>query len=227
MGLDREGPRERDPLLLAAGQLVRVAPALGEQADELEHLVRSPPPLRAVHPAQPQAVGDVVAGRHVREQAVGLEDHAHVAAVGRHVGDVLAVDDDPAAVRLVEPGQRAQRGRLAAAGRAEQRDQLPRGDLQGETVEGADRSIGTMEVEQLDGDARSGAGRGRGGCGAVVTVRAPPSSGSSAVAPSLRADDGDPEDEHEREQQRGRARPRRRRTQSRLPSRLMTTWSVS
>ena len=43
---------------------------------------------------------------------------------GRHARQVLAVDDDPPGVRPVEAGDEAQRGRLAAAGRAEQRDEL-------------------------------------------------------------------------------------------------------
>ena len=64
--------------------------------------------------------------RHVREQAVGLEDHSHVALVGRRPRDVLAVDDDAAGVGLVEAGDEAQRSRLAAPGRAEQRDELAR-----------------------------------------------------------------------------------------------------
>jgi hypothetical protein len=68
--------------------------------------------------------------RHVGEQAVGLEHHAHVALAGRHWGDVAAVDQQLAAGRLFEPGDDAQRRRLAAAARSEQRDQLARLDLE-------------------------------------------------------------------------------------------------
>ena len=46
-------------------------------------------PGRRVDPAQLQPVGDVVARRHVREEAVGLEHDAHAPLVGRHMGDVL------------------------------------------------------------------------------------------------------------------------------------------
>ena len=44
--------------------------------------------------------------------------------------DVLAVDEHRARRRLVEAGEQAQRGRLAAARRAEQREQLARLDPQ-------------------------------------------------------------------------------------------------
>ena len=73
--------------------------------------------------------------------------------VGGDVRDVPAVDDDPPGIRLVEAGQRAQRGRLAAARRAEQRDQLARGDLERQPVEGVDRAVVAVQVEELDGDA--------------------------------------------------------------------------
>ena len=51
-----------------------------------------------------------------------------VALVGRQRGDVLAADQDAARGRLLEPRDHAQRRRLAAAGRAEQRDQRARLD---------------------------------------------------------------------------------------------------
>ena len=123
-GLDRERPGERDPLLLAARQLVRVAAALVGQVDHLEQLADALPDLvlRALPDLQPEA--DVVGDGHVREQRVGLEHHADVALVRRPVGDVLAVDRDRAGRRLLEAGDHPQRRRLAAAGRAEERHEL-------------------------------------------------------------------------------------------------------
>ena len=154
--LDRQRARQRDALLLAAGELVRIAVAVDAEADELEHLVGPSPPRRGVHPAQTQPVGDVVAGRHVREQAVGLEDHAHVAVVRRHLGDVLAVDEDPTGVGDVEPGERAQRRGLAAARRAQQRDQLTGRHLQVEPVEGVDRPVVSLQVRASARTRRAG-----------------------------------------------------------------------
>jgi hypothetical protein len=60
----------------------------------------------------------------VREQRVGLEDRVDVALVRRDADGGAAVDLDLALGRLVEAGDHAQRRRLAAAGRAEQRQEL-------------------------------------------------------------------------------------------------------
>ena len=56
----------------------------------------SPPPWRAGRSCPSCASAartHVVERRHVREQAVALEHHAHVATRGRHRRDVLAVDE--------------------------------------------------------------------------------------------------------------------------------------
>ena len=45
--------------------------------------------------------------------------------VGRHVGDVLAVEDDLAGADLAQPGERLQRRGLARAVGADQRGDLP------------------------------------------------------------------------------------------------------
>ena len=85
------------------------------EADELEQLADTLPPAALVAPADPQTELDVLRRRHVREQRVRLEDHPHVAFVGRDAGDVLALDDDPSLVGTVEAGDETQRRRLAAA----------------------------------------------------------------------------------------------------------------
>ena len=53
-----------------------------------------------------------------------LENEGDVAVAGLQVLHRLAVDQDVAAVDLLEPGDGAQRRRLAAAGRPEQHDEL-------------------------------------------------------------------------------------------------------
>ena len=137
--LDRERPGEGDPLLLAARHLVRISVGLLLEPDELEHRSGPLAALVLAHAPQAQPVGDVVDARHVGEQAVRLEDDAHAALARRDVRDVLAVDEDPAAVDLVEPAERPQRGRLAAPGRTEEGDELARGDVDRQSVEGVDR----------------------------------------------------------------------------------------
>jgi hypothetical protein len=74
--------------------------------------------------------------RHVRVQRVVLEHHRDV-AVGRvDVGDVAVADADRAAVDRLEAGQHAQRGRLAAAGRSDEDEELAVADLEVERVDG-------------------------------------------------------------------------------------------
>ena len=60
------------------------------------------------------------------DDAPHLRHDADVASQRRplHVGDVLAVEQDAAALRLVEAEEQSHDGRLAAARRADERDAL-------------------------------------------------------------------------------------------------------
>src|SRR5690348_16574975 len=97
-----------------------------------------------------QAESDVGADIHVGEQAVGLEHHTHVALVRRHVGDVAIVDQHSSGVGAVESAQDPERGRLAAAGRTEQRDQLAVLDLQVEVSKRCDSREGALHALEPD-----------------------------------------------------------------------------
>ena len=121
LGTRRERPRERDPLLLAAGELVRHPPAEALEVGEVEHLLHpAAPPL-----ARGQAEGDVVEDVEVGEEGVVLKDHADVPLLRWDVqagsGHGPAADLYPSRLRRLEAGDQAQGGRLAAARRAEQR----------------------------------------------------------------------------------------------------------
>ena len=77
----------------------------------------------------PQAEGDVLEHRHVREHGVVLEHHRE-AALARRAGRLTSrppISDAPGGLRL-EAGDDAQQRGLAAAGRAEQGDELAVGD---------------------------------------------------------------------------------------------------
>ena len=65
-----------------------------------------------------------------------LEDEGDVARRRLDLRDVVAADDDRARVGLLEPGDEAQRRRLAGAGRPEQHDELAVGDREIEVVDG-------------------------------------------------------------------------------------------
>ena len=82
--LDGERAGQRDPLLLAAGELVGVAVGLLGEAHQVQHLAGRGRRSRLALPRSLQSERDVVERGQVREEAVGLEDHAHVALVRRH-----------------------------------------------------------------------------------------------------------------------------------------------
>ena len=118
--------RDRDALLLAAGQFVRTRTRLVGEADPFEH--REPLGLgllaaHLVHPARRES--DVVDHAQVREQVVGLENDADLGAdlVGVYagIGDVTPVQLDHAVIDDLEQVDAAQQRRLARAGRTDQR----------------------------------------------------------------------------------------------------------
>ena len=119
-----EDARERDALLLAARELVRVTMLRALEADHLERLGDLARHGRAALRAHLQPVADVVAYRHVREERVVLEDEAYLALVDHDVRHVLTVDEDASRGRRLEARDHAQRRRLAAARGAEERYEL-------------------------------------------------------------------------------------------------------
>ena len=148
LGLADDRPPDRDPLALAAGQLARLA---GQQLGQAQQLgrpfdvggdflldaacARDGPgserqPLPGVQPPHTQRHGDVVEDRQVGIERVGLEHHGEVAPARLHAADVAGLDDDRAVALPLEPGDDPQQGRLAAARRADQRDELAVGDLE-------------------------------------------------------------------------------------------------
>ena len=68
------------------------------------------------------------------------------------VGHVASADDHAPAVGAVEAAEQAQRGRLAAARRAEQRDQLAGLDVEVELVECDERAEAARQALEVDGD---------------------------------------------------------------------------
>jgi hypothetical protein len=74
--------------------------------------------------------GHVLEDRHVRPDRVALEDHAHAAALRWHEeprgagGKRPVAQGDLAPIGSLEPGHESEGGGLAAAARAEQRQEL-------------------------------------------------------------------------------------------------------
>ena len=147
--VEHERPRQRHPLLLATGQLARAALLERGQADQLEHLAHLGLDRALVDLGVAQAERHVLVHVQEREQRVALEHGVDVALVRRDVGHVDAVEQHRARRRLLEAGDQAKRGGLAAPGRAEQREELAAGHLQ---VHAVDRDLVEHlgEVYQLD-----------------------------------------------------------------------------
>ncbi len=151
---------DRDTLQLAARELVR--PARRELV-ELHQLERDRDPLPKLLPADlacPQPVGDVVADVKVGEHRIVLEHHAGVAPVRRQGVDALVAEQDAAAVECAEPRHHAQQRSLAAAGRAEQGEELAVADRERDVVDrahGAERARDALDRDRGHG-LRSGDG---------------------------------------------------------------------
>ena len=123
LGLDGERAGGRHALPLAAGKLADVALGEAGHTYQLEQFGGPPPAGGEVGAADAQGVGDVVLDAEVGKQRQRLEHHAEIAPVRGAVGDVLAVEQDAAGARRLQPGDQAQQRRLAAARRPEEADE--------------------------------------------------------------------------------------------------------
>src|SRR5436190_2381433 len=138
-----ERARDRDPLLLAAGELhrIRVHPVL--QPDPLQHLEGPALLLRRRHAEHARHERHVVEHGLVRQQLEVLEDEAEGPAIGLHLphrqlGQVALPDDEPAFRWNLLAQQQPQQRRLAGAARPGQEDELSLVDAQGQLADGID-----------------------------------------------------------------------------------------
>jgi hypothetical protein len=149
--LVHQGPGQGHPLPLAARQLLRLAPFEPHQADHAQGLGRPLTALPGRDPLDHQPVLDVLAHRHVGEQGVVLEHRVDVALVGRQVGDVLALEEDPPGGRKLEAGHQAQAGGLPGARWPEDGEELSFPDREVDAVDGRHASEALGHRPQLHG----------------------------------------------------------------------------
>src|SRR5580692_6930901 len=142
--IEDDRTRDRDALLLAAGELLGKARLVAGELDEIEHTPDMLVDLWLWHAALPEREADVLRHRQMRKQGVVLEHHADVAPIGRGVRHHRAADQDVARRRLLEAGDHHERRGLAGAGRAQEGDELAGLDIEAQIV---DRAI---LVEGLD-----------------------------------------------------------------------------
>ena len=145
-----ERARHGDALLLAAGELRRLALAEPLEGDQLQQLLAPLASLGGAHAAHAQRELDVVGHGHVAEQRVVLEHEADAALPGRHVGDVPAAEQDAAMVDRAQAGERPQQRALAAAAGAEQHEELARRDVQRDVIDDRRAVIPLRDLLELD-----------------------------------------------------------------------------
>ena len=130
-GCEHERARDRDALLLAAGELRRAVRAAVAEADDLDQLLE---PLAVGLAARDrQRQHDVLLGRQHRQQVEELEDEPELVAAQLGQRAVVEpcelgpVDETEPDVGRVEAGEDVHQGRLARAGRAHDRGEPARG----------------------------------------------------------------------------------------------------
>ena len=94
---------EGDALLLTARELAGAALRLVGQTDDAQHLRDSPANLVTRDVLHLEPIGDVGGDCHMGEEAVGLEDHVHVALRRADAAHVHAVEQDPPPVGSSKP----------------------------------------------------------------------------------------------------------------------------
>src|SRR6185295_13129965 len=120
-----------------------------------------------------QRVLDVLSHRDAVEERRGLEDHRDPAADGEELllpvpGEVVPVEDDPAAVGVHEPDEALEKHALSRSGPADDREGLAPAHVQRQVVE---HDLGAEGlVQALEADQRL-VGRWRGGGSGHVMVR--------------------------------------------------------
>ena len=131
-GLTHDGAADGHPLLLPAGQLARTAVQKVLDVQHFGGLVHPPGNLVLGHLAHRQRKGHVVVHAHLRIQCVVLEHHGQIPLTGLGVIAQLVAYPQFAFADLLQPGNHAQGGGLAAAGRAHKYDELAIVDVQRE-----------------------------------------------------------------------------------------------
>ena len=154
----QEDPRDRNALLLTARELDAPLTHIGIEAvlqgADKALCARQTGRLDNFLPGRAGfAVGDVIRHR-TAEQVDVLLDDADVLpqALEGDVLDVLPVDEDTASRHLVEAGDEVAERRLAAAGRADQRQTLTGLDVKADVVEHLVVVVGVLEADVLEAD---------------------------------------------------------------------------
>ena len=155
--LHAQGPRDGDPLLLAARELSWIFVRLLRDAHPLQIVPGNLVGFLSRQLADPDGrKRAVLEHRQMGKQVELLKHHADFAADLIDLLEVLrqfhAVDDDPAALPVLDAVDASKQRRLAAARRAADDDALASHDLEIDTAQNVEGTEPLVQVGNLDGD---------------------------------------------------------------------------
>ncbi|KAG0935976.1 hypothetical protein G6F31_015829 [Rhizopus arrhizus] len=147
-GPDDQRARQRHALLLPTGHARRMAVRQMRQAHQLQRVSHARLAFIFLHPLHLQADRHGLGGGHEREQRVVLEHQAQAALVRRHAADVAAIQHDAAAGGFDKTRDHLQGGRLAAARRPQQGNELAPVHRQAQRFDGGRVAVAFGEAVQ-------------------------------------------------------------------------------
>ncbi len=161
--LGSERPRERDALLLSTRERDDGPSFVPFEPDELEALAHASFDVAARITAHAETEGDVAPDVAMLEERVVLEDEPDPAAMRRHGGEVVALEEHAARVGAEQPCDDPQERALPGAARPEHGHGLAGGDLERDAVEGL--RVAEVDADILDPEHQTKTSRGgRGAC---------------------------------------------------------------
>ena len=142
-GLHRQRTGQGDPLPLAAGQGAREAVVVPLEADERQQLARPGPPTGggAAAAGRPRCRRRVRWVKSCPSWNISAKPRLWVAG-----GRPARRRGDATPRQRLEPGDRAQQGGLAAAGRAQHREHRPVGHVEADVADGGDVVVRDADV---------------------------------------------------------------------------------
>jgi hypothetical protein len=130
-------PPHGNTLALSTGQRTRVALEIVLEVEHLGGLADATIALGLGDLADLESKAHVVGDGHLRIESVVLEHHCDVALLWSEVGHVDIADVDASLVDVLETRKHPQTGRLAAAGRSDEHQELAVVDVEVEPVDTA------------------------------------------------------------------------------------------
>ncbi len=97
-----------------------------------------------------QAKANVFFDRHMRVECIGLKNHGHATIRRTNSGHIMIANLQFPRRDLLQPGNHAQQGRLAAAGGAYKNTEFPIGDIKVNAFDDADLAKLLFHIVECD-----------------------------------------------------------------------------